>query len=177
MTFSYEVEGWKTTDEQIQTKIELKNPVEKSWLSNIRLYATDKFGSYHFDHKDYLNFNHDSEKNEENFIRGIGIPFEMKNISWVKEIEAFAFDCTNSEGHYSRARGINVVFGCTDTLVKVCGGLGFGGVDGYESNNGKFALSKYPFPHISLSYKQVRFNAYLSNVVLMYALGLDLGKF
>lgn len=146
----------------------------------MRLYASGPTGSYHYEHKGGFDFEH-AEANEENWIWGFGIPFENVKLNLpllgetnFKEIEAFAYRCINSEGHPSTAIGANFILGCTNTSVNVCGGFGWGGVDGYKGNNHKFALSKYPYPHVTLSYKKARLNTYISNVVVMYSFGLEL---
>lgn len=133
---------------------------------DIHLYFSGPSGSYHY--------NREAESNEKNWIWGIGIPFKNVNKFGIRDIEAFAFHCTNSEGHPSTAIGANLKFGCTNTPLKVCWGLGVGGVDGYKSNDYKFELSKYPFPNLSLSYKNFRFNSYISNVVIMYSFGVEI---
>lgn len=156
--------------EKASVKFELQTPTKKNFLQNIRFYFSGPSGSYHY--------NREADTNEENWIWGIGIPFSNVEKYGFREIEGFVFRCRNSEDHPSTAIGTNLKFWCSDTPLNICAGIGIGGRDGYKIDNHQFKLSKYPFPNISLSYRNLRFNAYVSNVVTMYTFGINvpLGK-
>jgi hypothetical protein len=150
---------------QSNVKPEADRFKKESSKKRIRVYFSGPSGSFHWDRE--------AEANEENWVRGLGMPFNDTGMVWIIEIEAFALHYTNSEGNPSNALGFNLILRCNDNQVKMCWGFGLGGVDGYAHNQGRFEIINYPIPHLSFNYKSFRFNFYFNHIAAMYSPGWE----
>jgi hypothetical protein len=128
-------------------------------------YFSGPTGSYHFER------DADPKPIEENFFHGWGVRWNNPPKIFGKQIlgrytDLFIMGVTNSEGYYSRAIGFNATITCTDTPINVCGRWGWGIVDGYPQNDFKWAPA-VPLPSVSIEYKNIGVDIYVSSVVVM----------